>query len=53
MVNQDDRTLVSVDSEGELGEPLALGFNPRGVAAGDGAVWVVGTNPSRALRVAL
>jgi hypothetical protein len=53
IVSQETDTLTRIAPvSGEVDDsPIVLGTNPRGIAVDEEAVWVVGTNPSRLIRL--
>jgi YVTN family beta-propeller protein len=52
VANQDGASVSVVDIEDRSVErTIDVGTQPRGIAAGEGAVWVVGTNPEVLVRV--
>lgn len=51
---QDSRTLTRIAADdGTISARYELPVHPRGVALGDGAVWVVGTDPGGVVRIAV
>ena len=53
VINQDNSSLSRVDADtaAAVGEPARLGTLPRGIAYGAGAIWAVGVDPSRVIRL--